>query len=92
MGPASQGAFGVQAGAELTSESHRLWSALTETSHATATRFSRLVRLGSRRFLGRRLACLVDFHRSRDTIAARRKAQLTRASALASKMDAFLST
>ncbi|CAM9280265.1 unnamed protein product, partial [Ectocarpus sp. 13 AM-2016] len=42
VGPASQGAFGVQAGAELTSESHRLWSALTETSHATATRFSRL--------------------------------------------------
>lgn len=70
MGPASQGAFGIQAGAELTSESHRLWSALTETSHATATRFSRLVRLASRRLLGRRVASLVDFHRSRNTIAS----------------------
>lgn len=42
-GPASRGAFGIHAGAELTTEGHRLWSALAETSHATASRFSRLV-------------------------------------------------
>lgn len=42
-GPASRGAFGIQAGAELTSESYRLWSALAETSHAAASRFSRMV-------------------------------------------------
>ncbi|CAM9143892.1 unnamed protein product [Scytosiphon promiscuus] len=41
-GPISQGAFGIQAGAELTCESNRLWSALVETSHATASRFSRM--------------------------------------------------
>lgn len=43
-GPASRGAFGIHAGAELATEGHRLWSALAETSHATASRFSRLVR------------------------------------------------
>ena len=42
-GPASRGAFGIHAGAELATEGHRLWSALAETSHATASRFSRLV-------------------------------------------------
>eukprot|EP00752_Nemacystus_decipiens_P002251 g2132.t2 len=41
-GPASRGAFGIHAGAELITEGHRLWSALAETSHATASRFSRL--------------------------------------------------
>lgn len=46
-GPASRGAFGIHAGAELASEGHRLWSALAETSHATASRFSRLVRLAA---------------------------------------------
>lgn len=42
-GPASRGAFGIHAGAELATEAHRLWSAMAETSHATASRFSRLV-------------------------------------------------
>lgn len=42
-GPASQGAFGVQAGAELANESGRLWSALAETSRTTASSFSRVV-------------------------------------------------
>lgn len=43
-GPASQGAFGMQIGSELVNEGSRLWSALAETSLATASRFSRLVR------------------------------------------------
>ncbi|CAN0181713.1 unnamed protein product [Pylaiella littoralis] len=41
-GPSSRGAFGVRVGGELVSESRRLWSALAETSHAAATRFSRM--------------------------------------------------
>lgn len=43
-GPASKGAFGMQIGSELVNEGSRLWSALAETSLATASRFSRLVR------------------------------------------------
>ena len=42
-GPASQGAFDMQIGSELVNEGSRLWSALAETSLATASRFSRLV-------------------------------------------------
>lgn len=59
-GPSSEGAFGVQAGGELISESRRLWSALAETSHATATRFSRMVSLSALVLfggLGRRMPC-----------------------------------
>ena len=42
-GAASLGAFNIQPGADIAGDSKRLWSALAETSRATASRFSRMV-------------------------------------------------
>lgn len=43
-GPSSQGAFGLTAGEQVAADSDRLWSALAETSRATTSAFSHLVR------------------------------------------------
>lgn len=47
-GAASQGAFRLSVGEEIAVDCDRLWSALAETSRATTSIFSRLVRLVDR--------------------------------------------